>query len=201
MAHSTHWTRRLKTALLTDPQMRTVLSPDEPELQQAFPRPKAQKPGCGFPVARLVVLFCWATGAIRDVVIDSRHTHELPLYRKLWPHFQPGDVVLGDRAFCSYADLAWLREPGVFGVCRLHQRRAADFHHGRRLGHDDQLVTWARPKWQPKMSLTREQPAQLPETLTVRPVRITHTPKGFRSQVIVVATTLLDPIEIPADDL
>ena len=28
MAHSTHWTRRLKTALLTDPQLRAALSPE-----------------------------------------------------------------------------------------------------------------------------------------------------------------------------
>ena len=42
----------------------TVSMPDEPELQAAFPQHSEQKPGCGFPIARLVVLFCWATGAI-----------------------------------------------------------------------------------------------------------------------------------------
>jgi hypothetical protein len=179
----------------------TVSMPDEPELQEAFPQPSGQKRGCGFPVARLVVLFCWATGAIRDVVIDSLHTHELPLFRKLWSHFQKGDVVLCDRAYCSFADLHRLRERGVFCVFRLHQRRRADFRQGRRLGEDDQLVTWPRPPWQPKMGLSREEVAQLPETLTVRLVRITGAAKGFRSRTIVVVTTLLDPIETPADEI
>ena len=179
----------------------TVSMPDEPELQEAFPQPSAQKPGCGFPIARLVVLFCWATGAVRDVVIDSLHSHELPRFRKLWSHFRNGDVVLGDRAYCSFADLVRLLERGVFCVFRLHQRRKADFRRGRRLGKDDRLVTWSRPSWQPKMSLTREELAQLPETLTVRQVRITGASRGFRSRTIVVVTTLLDPLDTPADDL
>src|SRR3989304_3456983 len=93
--------------------------PDEPELQKAFPQPSAQKPGCGFPVARIVVLFCWATGAILDVVIGSLHAAELPLFRKLWHHLQPGDVALTDRAYCSYVDLVRLRARGVFCVSRL----------------------------------------------------------------------------------
>jgi hypothetical protein len=177
----------------------TVSMSDTAELQEAFPQPSGQKPGCGFPVARLVVLFCWATGAIRDVVLSSLHTHEVVLFRQLWVHLRPGDVALADRAYCSYADLAWLLERGVFGVFRLHQKRAADFRVGRRLGPDDQLVTWTRPKWQPKLSWTPAELARLPETLTVRLVRITHVPKGFRSRVIVVATTLLDPVETPAD--
>jgi hypothetical protein len=145
------------------------------------------------------VLFCWATGVIRDVVIDSLHTHELPLFRKLWSHFQKGDVVLCDRAYCSFADLHRLLERGVFCVFRLHQRRKADFRRGRRLGKDDQLVTWPRPPWQPNMSLSREEVAALPETLTVRLVRITGAPRGFRSRTILVVTTLLDPVETPAE--
>lgn len=180
----------------------TVSMPDEPELQAAFPQHSGQKPGCGFPVARLVALFCWATGAIVDVVIDSLHSHELPLFRKLWPHFQPGDVVLGDRAYCSYVDVIRLRQRGVFGLFRLHHRREADFRKGQRLGRDDQLVTWRRPqRWLDSMGVSREEFEHLPETMAVRLVRISDTPKGFRSRTIVVVTTLLDPLETPADEI
>lgn len=180
----------------------TLSMPDEPELQKAFPQPSAQKPGCGFPVARIVVLFCWATGAILDVVIDSLHAAELPLFRKLWHHFRPGDVALGDRAYCSYVDMIRLRQRGVFGIFRLHQRREADFRKGQRLGPDDQLVTWRRPeRWLDSMGISREEFEQLPESMTVRMVRIAHTPKGFRSRTVVVVTTLLDPIETPADEI
>jgi hypothetical protein len=180
----------------------TVSMPDEPELQAAFPQHSEQKPGCGFPIARLVVLFCWATGAIVDVVVGSLHTAELPLFRKLWQHFEPGDVVLNDRAFCSYVDLVRLQERGVFCVSRLHHRRKADFRAGQRLGQDDQLITWARPlRWLPSFGISREDFEQLPESMTVRMVRIAATPKGFRSRTVVVVTTLLDPIETPADEI
>ena len=180
----------------------TVSMPDEPELQAAFPQHSEQKPGCGFPIARLVVLFCWATGAIMDVVLDSLHAAELPLFRKLWHHFRPGDVVLCDRAYCAYVDMVRLLHRGVFCVFRLHHRRKADFRAGQRLGKDDQLVTWARPpRWLASFGISREEFEQLPESMTVRMVRIPATPKGFRSRTIVVVTTLLDPITTPADDI
>jgi len=180
----------------------TVSMPDEPELQEAFPQPPSQKKGCGFPVARLVALFCWATGGIIDLVIDSLNSHELPLFRTLWHHFCAGDVIVYDRACCSYVDLARLRARGVFGVFRLHQRRKVDFRAGQHLGPDDQLVVWQRPgRWIESMGISREEFEQLPETLTVRIVRITRTPKGFRSRTIVVVTTLLDPMETPADEI
>ena len=179
----------------------TVSMSDEPELQTAFPQPSAQKRGCGFPVARLEALFCWATGAIVDGVIGSLHTAELPLFRKLWHHFQPGDVVLCDRAYCAYVDMVRLLQRGVFCVFRLHHGRNADFRRGKRLGKNDRLVTWQRPQWLKSMGISKEEFAALPETLTVRMVRVASAPKGFRSRTIVVATTLLDPIETPADEI
>jgi hypothetical protein len=72
--------------------------PDTPTLQEAFPQPVGQAQGCGFPVAQFVALFCGTRGAIVEVVIDTMVPHELQLFRRLWHHFQPGDVVLGDRA-------------------------------------------------------------------------------------------------------
>lgn len=177
-----------------------VSMPDMPELQAAFPQPSGQKPGCGHPVAQFVALFCWSTGAVVDLAIDTIIPHELSLFRRLWHHFAPGDVVVADRAYGSYVDFARLLERGVFGVFRLHQRRKADFRRGKRLGHDDHLVVWQRPKqWIASFGVSREVFASLPETLTVRLVRITDGPPGFRSRTIVVATTLTDPTETPAD--
>lgn len=176
--------------------------PDTPELQQAFPQPPGQRPGCGFPVAQFVALFCWTTGAVIDVAIDTIKPHELTLFRRLWHHFSAGDVVLADRAYCSYVDLARLLGKGVFSVFRLHQRRVADFRKGQRLGPDDRLVVWTRSKqWLPSIGISREAFEALPETMTVRLVRITRAAQGFRSRTIVIATTLLDPIEVPADDI
>jgi hypothetical protein len=178
----------------------SVSMPDEPELQEVFPQPSGQKPGCGFPVAQFVALFCWASGAIIDLAIDSLRPHELTLFRRLWHHFAPGDVVLADRAYSAYVDMARLLQRGVFCVFRLHQRRPHDLRAGRPLGRDDRLVTWTRPQqWMQSMGVSREEFAQLPDTLTVRLVRITNAPRGSRCHTIVLVTTLTDPVETPAD--
>lgn len=180
----------------------SVSMPDTPDLQAAFPQPTGQRRGCGFPVAQLVVLFCWATGTILDVAIDTIRPHELTLFRRLWDHFRAGDVVLADRAYAAYVDMARLLQRGVFCVFRLHQRRKADFRTGKRLGIGDQLVTWNRPQyWLASFGVSRETFEQLPQTLSVRLVRIAHAPKGFRSRTIVVATTLVDPGEVSADEI
>jgi len=180
----------------------SVSMPDTPELQKAFPQPPGQKIGCGFPVAQLVAVFCWSSGAIVDAVLDTLRPHELTLFRRAWALLQSGDVVLADRAYCAFVDMARLLQRGVFGVFRLHQRRKADFRAGRRLGHDDRLVVWSRPeRWIPSYGISREEFEQLPPTLTVRLVRVTHVPRGFRSRTVVLVTTLLDPVEAPADPI
>ena len=179
-----------------------VSMPDTPELQESFPQPPGQKPGCGFPVAQFVALFCWTTGAVHDVAIDTIRPHEVTLFRRLWHHLEPGCVVLADRAYCAYTDMALLLQREVFSVMRLHQRRKSDFRKGKRLGHDDRLIQWPRPKqWKPSMGITKEELEQLPETLPVRVLRITEIPRGFRAKSMVIATTLLDPLEVPADEI
>ena len=179
----------------------TASMPDEPELQQAFPQPAGQARGCGFPMAKMLAVFCWATGAIHDVVINALGPHELTMFRKIWHLFSPGDVVVADRAYCAYVDIARLLARGVHTVLRLHQRRIADFRKGKRLGKDDRLVRWTQGPWLASTGTTREEFALLPETLTLRMIRITGAPRGFRSRTIVVVTTLLDPVETPADDV
>jgi hypothetical protein len=176
--------------------------PDTPSLQAAFGQPAGQAPGCGFPVAKIVALFCWATGAVLDVAVGPWRVSELRLWRRLWHLFSPGDVVLGDRFYCSYAELASLRQRGVDGVFRLHQRRPTDFRYGRRLGKNDRLVTWRRPvDSQRPRAMTLPEWHALPEELTVRLIRVSVAVAGFRSRSIIVATTLLDPVAYPATQI
>jgi len=174
--------------------------PDTAELQEAFGQPDGQRKDCGFPVARLVGLFCWATGTIVDVVIAAYRSSELVLWRQLWGHLQLSDIVMADRFYCTYAEVAQLLARGCDGVFRLQGARARtmDFRGGKRLGKNDRLVTWIRPKLCPR-TLSPEQFALLPETLSVRVLRVhTQTP-GFRSQTIMVATTLLDTKVYPLE--
>ena len=101
--------------------------PDTPELQRHFGQPGNQRPGCGFPVAHLLVLFHAGTGLLREILTSPLRTHDMSQVVQLHAALQPGDIGLGDRGFCSYAHLALLSLRGVFGVFRIHQQRKVDF--------------------------------------------------------------------------
>lgn len=163
---------------------------DTPENQAAYPQPKGQSPGCGFPVARIVGLFDLTTGALADLAMGPLSEGETRLFRTLWPSLSAGEVVVGDRYYCSYADIALLRSRGVDVVFRLHQNRKVDFREGESLGRDDRRVEWTKetcPKW-----MSREVFDALPETQTVRLVRFRCRVPGWRVDKITVVTTLLD---------
>jgi len=174
--------------------------PDTPSLQRAFGQPSGQQPGCGFPVAKLTALFCWASGAVLDVAIGPYRDSELRLWRRLWNWLRPGDIIVGDRFYCTYADFGGLVRRGCDAVCRLHQRRKVDWRTGGKLGPNDRLVTWERPaKHARGRNVSPRQWRQLPTTLAVRVIRGSVGCPGFRTRHIIVATTLLDPAAYPRE--
>jgi hypothetical protein len=107
--------------------------------------------------------------------------------------------MLADRLMCAWTEMVMLHQRGVDSVCRLSSHRTADFRRGRRLGEGDHVVVWPKP---PKpRSIDREAYAALPESLTVRECRVRVGQPGFRTRVLVVATTLLDAAAFTTDDL
>lgn len=177
-----------------------VSMPDTPRNQKAFPQPANQKKGCGFPVAKLVGCFCLASGALLHWAEGTLRVHESKLFRKLFAFLVPGDVILTDRGFCSYAHIALLLKAGVDTVMRLHQARPKDLRHGKRLGPKDRLVTWQKPAQRPR-GCTLSDYRRLPDTLTLRLVHLTVAVPGFRTESIVLVTTLTDPQAYPAEAL
>jgi hypothetical protein len=196
---------------------------DTPELQNHFGQPGNQLPGCGFPVAHLLVLFHAGTGLLREILISPLRTHDMSQVVQLHPALEPGDIGLGDRGFCSYAHLALLSCRGVLGVFRIHQRRKVEFQFvepfepsaspatartGRlprwlyRLGARDHVVEWIKPKKAPEW-MTAAQYAGLPESQVVRELRYPVGQPGFRVREVTLVTTLLDaevyPLEALAD--
>ncbi len=176
--------------------------PDTPDLQTQFGQPDGQKPGCGFPVARIVVLFCWATGAVLDVVIGAYRSSELTLVGQLWGHLKERDIVLADRFYCTYVVVAELLRRGCDAVFRLHggRSRTMDFRKGKCLGPQDRLMTWDRPTIRPR-GLSRKEWLSLPEHLTMRVIRFCPQIPGFRSPTILVATTLADSVAYPREEI
>jgi Transposase DDE domain len=194
-----HWLWKRRRVYVFDGS--SVSMPDTPENQSEYPQPVAQKPGLGFPLARIAAVFSLACGAVLDLGIcryAGKGQSELSLLRTMWDLFVAGDVLLADRLMCSWADMVMLKQRGVDSVTRLSKRRA-DFRRGKRLGKDDHIVQWPKPT-KPR-SMDRETYDALPEFLTVREIRVRVEQAGFRSQTIVVATTLLDADEITRDDL
>ena len=169
----------------------TVSMPDTAENQKAYPQPKSQKPGCGFPIAKIGVIFSLATGAAVALVIDVLNTHDLKLARQLYQFLNPLDILLGDRAFCAYADIVAITKLNCDVVFRKHQARTTSMRKGKIVGDCDKLVTWYKPKKCPK-GLSKDEFDALPQTLTVREIYYYIVIPGFRTQRVSLITTLLD---------
>jgi hypothetical protein len=172
----------------------TVTMPDTPENQAAYPQLKTQAPGLGFPIARILVVFSLAVGTVLEAAIgpyQGKQTSELALLRLVIGRFQPGDIVLADRFFCSYWVIAALQARGVDVVVRLHQARKADFRRGRRLGREDHLVTWTKPAHVPDW-MSRDEYGAMPARITARELRVRVKDKTKRVRKLVIVTTLLD---------
>ena len=188
--------------------------PDTPELQQYFGQPGSQAKGCGFPVAHLMALFDATNGYLLRTEALPLRTHDMSQAAAMHQALRTGDVLVGDRAFAAYAHLVLLRQRGLHGLFRAHQRQIISFRPHRRhrtgshrtkgqkgmptsrwlkrLGKHDQLVEYFKPKEQP-VWLTENEYAQLPTSIVVREVRYSIREPGRRTRVITLVTTLLDP--------
>jgi hypothetical protein len=198
-----------------------VSMPDEPALAQRYGQPAGQRRGCGFPVMHVLLLFDAATGLIADLVSAHHQTHDLSQASKVHPSLGSGDVLVGDRGFCSYAHLALLIGQNVHAVLRAHQRLIVDFtprraargrsHRQRqtgqpasrqikRLGHEDQWVEYPRPEQRPDW-MSKADFAALPESIVVRELRYRVCIPGRRTRHVTVVTTLLDPRKYPKQEV
>jgi Transposase DDE domain len=208
-------------ALLVDAS--STITPDLPDLQKAFGQPSGQKPGCGFPVPKVLGLFDAFTGLILEMICFPLFTHEQSKVWQLHPLLKAGDLLVADRGFCSFAHLAMLYARNVMGCFRMHQRQIVDFRPHRkargklpkarrkgrpnstfvrRLAKHDQVVRWLRPppQFKPKW-MTLAQFESLPAELEVRELRYTIPRKGQRTLCVTIATTLLDPAKYPKEKI
>ena len=192
---------------------------DTPDLQARFGQPSAQAKGCGFPVAHLLALFDAATGLLLQVVASPMRTSDLRHTALMHAEMAKGDILLADRGFASYGHLALLFLWEIHAVFRCHQKQIVSFdvdrkhtnqgkplkglprsRYVRRLGHLDHVVEYTKPKTKPKW-MDDATWATLPATLLIRELRFMTPQRGFRTHVITLVTTLLDPEIYPASEL
>ena len=194
--------------------------PDEPELRRHFGQPGNQRKGCGFPVAKWLALFDLTTGMLLRSAPAPLRSGEMSRAAAISRGLEVGDLVLGDRGFCSYAHLALLIGRELHGVFRVHQKQIVDFTPGRPAmrrgskdvpglprsrwvlaqGDSDQIVVWYKPKKGPSWMPTEEYEA-LPEEITVRELRYRVEVPGYRIRDITLVTSLLDAAAYPATAL
>ncbi len=179
----------------------STIAPDTPDSQKVFGQPKGCKKGCGFPVPKILGLFNTFSGLIVQVLGFPLYTHEQSKVWMLHPLLGVGDLLVGDRGFCSFVHLAMLFSRGIHGLFRIHHKVIVSFRPHRkhrrkyrkgqkatgkpmphskfikRLGKWDQIVQWFKPHAKPKW-MSEEQFARLPESLLLRELRVVFPSRG-----------------------
>lgn len=174
----------------------TVTLPDTEKNQERYPQLRAQKPGLGFPMCRVVGITCLSSGALLNAAIcpvKGKGNDEQSLLRTMINTFENRDVLLGDAFYATYFLIAQLQEMGVDGVFEQHgsRRRSTDFRCGKKLGNKDHLIVINRPKSPPSW-MNQEQFDAMPKVLTVRELNV----KGK-----ILVTTLCCPVAATKEDL
>src|SRR6516165_7787349 len=168
-----------------------VSMPDTEPNQASYPQPEVQRPGIGFPLARLTVLLSLATGACHDLAIAAyagRGTGEATLLRQMYDSLAPGDVVLADALFDDYFIACELRQRGIELVARAqYQRVGIQTVHSR---PDGDVIIWQRPN--KPHGMAGEQYRTYPKTLLMRQVSVDARDKDNRVEQFTVITTILD---------
>ena len=165
--------------------------PDTPELRRHFDLPPGTKPGVGYPMGKLMGLLDLATGMFISLLALPLFQHVMRGVIGLHPMLREGDILLGDRAFCSFCHLALLNARGVFACVRLHQRRKEN---------TSGVYRWKRPPKAPAW-MDAAGFAAMPKHLDVRLVCYTITRTGYRTRHVLIATTLMDRVLWPDEKI
>lgn len=163
----------------------TVSMPDTPSNQHAYPQSREQKPGVGFPLARIGALISLASGAVlryQVAACEGKGTGEQSLLANLLDHLTASDVVLADALLATGWIIEGAQRRGADVVMAQQGRRITDFTRGQRLGKHDHVVHWPRP---PKpQTMSAEDYACYPAFIVMREVEVNGR---------ILVTTLCDP--------
>jgi hypothetical protein len=122
----------------------------------------------------------------------NKHISEIRLFRRLFRPLRPGDTVVADRGFCSYGMICELMDRGIDVILRNHQARNTDFRKGTRLGKHDHLILIERTKGRAYAHLLKE--------LVVREVSVSQSRAGYRTQSVILLTTILGVEEMTRNE-
>lgn len=182
----------------------TATMEDTAENQAQYPQSSGQKAGLGFPMLRCLVVLSLAVGTVLECAVGpcrGKKTGEQSLFRQVGDALKSGQIVLGDRLFDAYRDIAVLRARGIDVVFGKKQSRRCDFRRGRKLGPDDHIVVWKRPKYDASRHESKAEWESLPKEMEMREVRVTVRRQGYRTRTVAVVTTLLDGATYSSEEI
>ena len=178
--------------------MATVSMPDTPSLAEEFGYSSGSHGFSRFPIARLTFIELAGLNVIWNYRMDDyRCSEESQLY-DMWHILPTGCICLLDRKFCSFYNLAKLRQRRIGVVTPLHHWRDPQklIRQGRPLGKDEWLVSLdLRPRLRKQYN-----DATLPKVLFVRLIRVRFR-RGRKTKTVWLVTTLMDPAKYPAHEV
>jgi len=172
----------------------TLSMPDEPALVEAFGYADGKHGPSRFPVARITFLTLAGVEAVWDYRMDDYRCDENTQLRDMWHTLPANAIVILDRKFSSFYNLAKLPQRGVDVITRLHQRRDPQrlIAQGTRIGPNE----WIVPMRTSRQLRRKYNDPSLPEVIHVRLIRTAHH-KGGKRHTVWLVTTLLDPDRYP----
>ncbi len=176
--------------------------PDTKSNCEAYPYAPGIKPGSGFPIIRLGGLIDLGHGGLQDFSFSKFKTSELRGHDALERYLEAGGIFVGDRLYSTYEIIGRLRRKDAHFTGRTHQARKIDFRKGRKLGPNERLLTYHKPRSQPKGSqLSKQDWDALPASMEVRIIRSKGPNREGKQRVRYVVTTLLDHVKYPAEEV
>ena len=173
--------------------------------QLKYAQHSSQEEGCGFPIMGLVGMVNLSHGGVVGFEKCGSAKHDARVAPSLLKHIEEGDLILGDRAFCSYEFIVRIiSERKGHILMRLHQarHRKLDWRKGKKVSPIERLVRWIKPSQQPVGSeLSTDEWRTLPETLTLRYIKLGYENRAGQKAALVVVTDLLAPKKYPAEEV
>ncbi len=167
----------------------TVSMPDEPQLAKTFGYADTKHGLSRFPVARITFLVRLGVQAVCSYEMGHYRISEDTQFNRMWPKIPNGSICLFDKKFCSFYNLAKLRQRHIFVVTPLHQKRKPYelIKAGKCIGSNQWIVLLQLAPQLRKRYADRSLPLCLP----VRLIRAKFWHNGKLRQMWLV-TTLLD---------
>jgi hypothetical protein len=175
----------------------TLRTANTKALEKCFGRSRNAVRQSRSPLMRMVLLVCAGCGAVLNVAIGAYADSEHTLFMSLLAQFKPDMLVILDHGFASFVLLSLARQREAHFLVRVSARMLKTSK--RTLGYRDDVREWRRPS--PSQSVFAQLLGQLPESMEVRVIERVIRRAGYRTWTLRIATSLLDPVTYPADDL